>query len=331
MSLWSSTLSLVSLFFVLSAQSAIGQGVMFEAGAKLKVESSEGSGGEGPAWHPTQGVFTSGNGNIHRLDASGTSSVFLPDSGTNGLLLDRQGKLVCCDQKLRRVVRRDMQGQVEVLAETFDGKRFNTPNDLTIDSKNRIYFSDPRYGDRDSIEMKDANGKAFEGVYRIDTDGSVTRVIGREVERANGVLVDAKDQFLFVADNNNNTSGGARKLWRFPLKPDGTVDSTQGRAIYDWKQGRGPDGLKQDVEGNLYVAAGLNRKNPPYEPDDSIRAGIYVMDTEGKLLDFVPVPTDEVTNCAFGGEDRKTLYITGGGTLYSIRTKNAGRLVWPTR
>ncbi len=87
---------------------------------------------------------------------------------------------------------------------------------------------------------------------------------------------------------------------------------------------RGPDGLKQDVAGNLYVAAGLNRSNPPYEPDNRVRAGVYVLDIEGRLLDFVQVPTDEVTNCAFGGEDRKTLYITGGGTLYSIRTKNRG-------
>ncbi len=91
----------------------------------------------------------------------------------------------------------------------------------------------------------------------------------------------------------------------------------------------GPDGLKQDRQGRLYVAAGLNKPNPPFEPDRERKGGIYVLSPEGQLLAFLPVPTDEVTNCAFGGDDRKTLYITGGGTLYSIRTTTPGRVVWP--
>ena len=140
------------------------------------------------------------------------------------------------------------------------------PNDLTIDSKNRIYFSDPRYGPRDGMEQKDAEGKTVEGVYRIDTDGTVHRVIGREVERANGVLVSADDKYLFVADNNNDTVGGARKLWRFDLKPDGTVDAKSQKLLHDWGKGRGPDGVKQDAKGRLFVAGGLNKPNPPAEP-----------------------------------------------------------------
>jgi gluconolactonase len=323
-------LSLLIIIFSLT-QTTQAQGPMFEAGAKLRQESGEGAGGEGPAWDPTLGVLTSGNGNIHRLSLDGKSSIYRQDAGTNGLLFDRQGRLVCCEPKLRRVTRLDQNGKLEILTENFEGKRYNTPNDLTIDSKNRIYFSDPRYGQRDDIEIRDDDGKAIEGVYRIDLDGKVRRVLGRHVDRANGVLVSADDKFLFVADNNNDTLGGARKLWRFPLLADGSVDAEKGQAIYDWKQGRGPDGLKQDIEGNLYVAAGLNRSNPPYEPDASIRAGVYVLDQQGKLLDFVAVPTDEVTNCAFGGADLKTLYITGGGTLYSIRTKNKGRVLWPNQ
>ena len=153
----------------------------------------------------------------------------------------------------------------------------------------------------------------------------MSQVVGREVDRANGVLVTADDKYLLVADNNNNTEGVTRKLWRFELNADGSVDTSTAKNLFDWGRGRGPDGLKQDVLGNLYVAAGLNRTHPPHEPDSSYRGGIYVLDIEGQLLDFVPVPTDEVTNCAFGGEDRKTLYITAGGTLYSIRTKIAGK------
>src|SRR5205814_10032179 len=145
----------------------------------------------------------------------------------------------------------------------------------------------------------------------------------------NGVLVSGDDKCLYVADNNNNAKKGARKLYRFELKEDGSVDLKSHKLLYDWGEGRGPDGLKQDKKGRLYVAAGLNKPNPPFEPATDKKGGIYVLSPEGKLLAFQPVPRDEVTNCAFGGEDRRTLYITGGGTLYSIRTTTPGDLVWP--
>src|SRR5713101_9133410 len=98
--------------------------------------------------------------------------------------------------------------------------------------------------------------------------------------------------------------------------------------LFDWGRGRGPDGIKQEQKGRLYVAAGLNKPNPPFEPAKDKKGGIYVLSSEGKLLAFLSVPRDEVTNCAFGGDDLKTLYITGGGTLYSIRTATAGRVVY---
>src|SRR5207244_4060132 len=153
--------------------------------------------------------------------------------------------------------------------------------------------------------------------------------IGRELDRPNGLLVSADDKYLFVADNNNSDLKGARKLWRFDLK-DGTVDFASKKMLYDWGTGRGPDGLKQDREGRLYVAGGLNKPNPPFEPAKDKKGGIYVFTPEGQLLTFLQVPRDEVTNCAFGGADLKTLYITGGGTLYSIRTTTPGRVLWPT-
>ena len=176
--------------------------------------------------------------------------------------------------------------------------------------------------------MDDA-GRIIEGVYRIDPDKKVTRIIGREVERPNGVLVSADDRYLYVADNNNDKVGGERKLYRFDLRGDGTVDLSSKKLLYDWGKGRGPDGVKQDMKGRLYVAGGLNKPNPPAEPAEDVKGGIYVFSPEGKLLTFLAVPKDEVTNCAFGGEDRKTLYITAGGTLYSIRTTTPGRLVFP--
>jgi gluconolactonase len=302
---------------------------IFAPGAKLKVEAEGGAGGEGPAWHPRLGVLSSGNGHVYQLTRDGQSRVYRKGAGTNGLLFDPRGQLVACESDARRITRTDADGKVTVLTDRYQGKRYNTPNDLTIDSRGRIYFSDPRYGDRKGMEIRDGQGRTVEGVYRIDPDGKVTRVIGREVERANGVLVSAGDRYLYVADNNNDHAGGARKLWRFDLRPDGGVDLASKKLLYDWGKGRGPDGLKQDVGGRLYVAAGLNKPSPPAEPDAAVKGGIYVLSPEGKLLTFLAVPRDEVTNCAFGGDDLKTLYITAGGTLYSVRTTTPGRVTYP--
>lgn len=307
-----------------------GEEPIFPPSAQLKVEVENGSGGEGPAWHPKLGLLSSGNGHLNQLDRKGQSHILRKDAGTNGLLFDTQGRLVACEAKLRRVTRTELDGTLTVLTDRFSGKRYNQPNDLTMDSRGRIYFSDPRYGSRDDMEIRDEQGRTIEGVYRIDPDGTVTRVLGREVERANGVLVSADDRYLFVADNNNNTQGGARKLWRFALNNHGTIVPGSQKLLYDWGNGRGPDGIKQDQLGRLFVAGGLSKPNPPFEPAVNKKGGIYVLDPDGKLLTFLPVPRDEVTNCAFGGDDLKTLFVTAGGTLYSIPTKTSGRVIWPT-
>ena len=139
---------------------------------------------------------------------------------------------------------------------------------------------------------------------------------------------DRRLDYIFVspsADNNNNNRGGARKLWRFNLNPDGSMDAATQTLIYDWGSTRGPDGLKLDTAGRLYVAAGLNRPNLPYETADPPTAGIYVFSPAGELLEFVAIPRDETTNCAFGGADGKTLFVTAGGTLWSIRTTTPGQ------
>jgi gluconolactonase len=320
-------LVLITLLAPALAQDA----TIFAPGAKLNIEAANGSGGEGPAWDRELGLFTSGNNNINRLDRQGKSHVFRKDAGTNGLLFDARGRLLACEPVRRRVTRTDRDGTVKVLTDQFRGKPYNQPNDLTLDAHGRIYFTDPRYGDSAGKDQVDDKGNIVEGVYRIDLDGMVTRVIGRELERPNGILVSRDGKFLYVADNNNNKLGGARKLWRLDLRNDGSVDLASRKLLHDWKTGRGPDGIKQDRDGRLYVAAGLNRPNPPFEPATDQKGGIYVFSPDGKLLTFLPVPTDEVTNCAFGGDDLRTLYITGGGTLYSIRTTTPGFVVWPRK
>ncbi|WP_442510690.1 SMP-30/gluconolactonase/LRE family protein [Novipirellula sp. SH528] len=283
--------------------------------------------GEGPVWHPRLGLLTSGEGNINRRDLAGKTSVYRTDAGSNGLLFDRQGRLIICDNKRRRIERIEADGSLRVLTDSYDGSKYNQPNDLTIDSKNRIYFTDPQYGDRSEMQMLDAEGRKVEGVYRIDPDGSVTRIITHEVDRPNGLIVTPDDRFLYVADNNNEL-GGARKLWRFNLNADGTPDLDSQTLIYDWTTTRGPDGMKLDQDGRLYVAAGLNKPRPPAQTADSPTAGIYVFSPEGKQIDFLAIPRDETTNCAFGGKDGKTLFVTAGGTLWSVRTAVPGYQVF---
>jgi gluconolactonase len=315
--------------FLLSTAFAAGDDPgVFAPGSKPEMLQDQGA-GEGPAWHPELGLLTSGGGHINRRARDGSVSVFRRDARSNGLLFDRQGRLLICEPGQRRVTRLDPDGRLSVLAERFEGKRFNQPNDLALDSRGRIYFSDPCYGDRSRIEMFDAQGRAVEGVYRIDPDGTLSRIISHEVERANGLVVTADDRSLFVADNNNNTVGGARKLWRFALRADGTVDTASKVLVHDWGRTRGPDGIKLDAEGRLFVAAGLNAPNPPYETQDKPTAGIYVFSPEGRLLETVAIPRDECTNCCFGGDDLKTLFVTAGGTLWRLPVLVPGRPAWP--
>jgi gluconolactonase len=296
-------------------------------GARPELLQERGA-GEGPAWHPKLGLLTSGDGDIVRRALDGKVSVYRKGVGSNGLMFDRQGRLVICEAANRRVTRIESDGRLTVLADRFDGHRFNQPNDLALDSRGRIYFSDPCYGDRRGMEMVDADGRKVEGVYRIDPDGRVSRVITHEADRPNGLVVTPDDRTLFVADNNNDTVGGARKLWRFALRPDGSIDPASRTLVHDWGTTRGPDGIKLDAAGRLFVAAGLNRPNPPYETQEKPTAGVYVFSAAGKLLRTIPIPRDECTNCGFGGDDLKTLFVTAGGTLWSVRLNGPGRTVW---
>lgn len=264
--------------------------------------------GEGPAWKDGSLYFTDGK-HINRMDPLGHTTVYRHNA-SNGLLFDQEGRLVACESGLRRVTRTERNGSITVLADRFEGKRFNTPNDLCMDSKGRIYFTDPRYGDRASMEME------IEGVYRIGSAGEVTRISCEGAERPNGIFITPDDQYLYIADNNNNQHGGSRKLLRYELDENGDVKQGSGKVIFDWKDGRGPDGMKMDAAGRIYVAAGTN-KTTEWETN-RFKAGCYILSLSGRLIDFIPTAPDEACNCAFGGKDGKTLFITSGNHLWSV-------------
>lgn len=257
-----------------------------------------------------------------RFGSSGTSTVKAqifrePTGRANGLEFDAQGRLLACEGGgaggNRRVTRTEASGSITVLAERYMGKRLNSPNDLAVDAQGRIYFTDPRYGDRSGLELD------REAVYRIDPSGALTRVIN-DVQRPNGIAISPDQGTLYVVDNNPE-KGGARKVYAYALGKDRSVGSR--RLVHDFGTGRGGDGMCLDNRGSLYVSAGLNGSFSEAQ-DASVKAGIHIFSPKGKPLGFIPLPEDSVTNCTFGDSDLKTLYITAGTGLWRIRLNSQG-------
>jgi gluconolactonase len=325
----------LGLMMVLSASAidgsarAVGRGI-FEPGARIKVESRSGLAGDAPTWAPELGLLATGRpGHINVFDAQGRHRVYREGKGIAGMVFDRQGRLIVCESGERRISTMDPGGNPVVLTDRYDGKRYNSPNDIALDGRGRIYFSDPRYGSRQGMEMLDEQGQVIEGVYRIDPDGRVVRIIAHELERPNGLVVTADDRYL-VAVESKNVPGGSRRIWRFPLREDGTVDLRGRKILFDWGEMGGPDGMKQDQQGRLYVAGSCS-SSQPMAGSARCKGGLLVIGIEGDVLDYLPAPDEILTNCGFGGSDLKTLYMTTAkGTLLSIRTTTPGRVVWPT-
>ena len=255
---------------------------------------------------------------IMKLSAKGLLSTFRERSNNaNGLLIDPQGRLVACEgaesprtgelvKYKPQVTRTDLRtGKMEVLADSYQGKPFVGPNDVTIDSKGRLYFTDLPGG----------------AVYRIDGPGHLARLLAApEVQRPNGIQVSPDDKQLYLIEANQ-AEGGARMIRAYDLRPDGTVANM--RVHYNFYPGRSGDGMSIDSQGNLYVSAGMNQLRGTSETLAN-KAGVYVISPQGKLLKFIPIPEDFITNNAFGGPDMKTLYVTAGKTLYKVRTDIAG-------
>jgi gluconolactonase len=254
--------------------------------------------------------------------------VFRADSNrANGLLFDEQGRLIACEgsdteHDNPRVTRTDLKtGNVEAIATQFEGKSFNAPNDVTMDSKGRLYFTDPAPDAVSQSPARPRNAIGTPGVYRIDPNGTITRLLAPpDTEWPNGLVISPDDRTLYLIEAHK-VEGGTRAIRAFDLSPDGTLSNA--RIHYNFYPGRSADGMAIDVDGNLYAAAGLHRRRGTHETLDT-KCGVHVISPEGKLLRMIPVPEDTITNTAFGGPDRKTLYITAGKTLFRIPNEVAG-------
>lgn len=214
---------------------------------------------EGPACAADGSVYFSDiEGNrILKLLPDGTREVFRdPSHRTNGNTFDQDGNLYHCEGAEfgpgggRRVTRTDLKtGEYEVITQEFGSSRYNSPNDICVDGRGRVYFTDPRYGDRADLEMLDPDGIPIEAVYRIDKDQTVSRIISQpDIQRPNGIAVTQDSGRLYLVDSCP-VNGGNRKIWSFDLDDDGNPHNQQ--VVVDFAPGRGGDGMRLDMEGNL--------------------------------------------------------------------------------
>ena len=284
---------------------------------------------EGPAWDGTGLLFTHmPSKSIMRYDPqTGTATVFRAETNrANGLMFDPQGRLHACEGGARRVVRYEPDGGATVLADGFEGKRLNIPNDLAIDLQGRVWFTDPYYtgaGGEWSLDESKNKDLDHDSVYRLDPqpDGrwTITRVTF-DTTRPNGLLFSLDYETLYVAQSNRPAEGKKRELRAYPVLADGTLGRYS--VLHDFGPYRGIDGMCLDAEGNILATAGAKQSGPG--------PMIYVFSPSGEVIETHPVPGNEPTNCTFGGPDLTTLYVTTGeGHLFEARTPRQGRLLFP--
>ncbi len=274
-----------------------------------------------------QGVIEAGH--IWHYDpTTGKTTIFRSPSGmSNGIKFDAHGDMIVAegaDYGGRRVTRTDMKsGKSYIIAGLYEGRPFNSPNDVTIDERGRVYFSDPRYMGHEPLDQP------LVGVYRIDPDGSIHRVVS-DAGKANGVCVSPDQKTLYVISNENGATSidrlgqstgqadkvavplrkGLMALQAYDLATDGTAKFR--KVLVDYSPYDGPDGMICDKDGNLWVA--VRAENRP---------GIYVYSPEGKELAYLK--TEVPTNVGFGrGRDSNLLYITAGKSLYRVRVNREG-------
>ncbi len=259
---------------------------------------------EGPSVDSKGALYFSDgpNNRIMRWTPDGEISVYLEPSGrANGTAIDHEDRLVMCQSHGegggRRIARLEHDSTISVLADSFQGAPFIGPNDLTIDRKGRIYFTDPYYGP--PVEKS----QPVSGVYRIDRPGQVVMVID-SLQRPNGIILTPDNKALYVSDR------GTQRLHRYRVLENG--DLQHERIVYDFSPDRGIDGMALDIQGHIYGAAGKDSTS-----------GVYVLSPQGELLQVVHVK-GLATNVTFGGPDRKQLFLTAESTVYTLKSSIEG-------
>ena len=231
------------------------------------------------------------------------------EPGSNGLTLDNDGRLTICQHGDRRVVRVEDDGKWTTLAAQFEGRRFNSPNDAVWDKEGNLYFTDPFYGLEGGIKDP-AREIPYQGVFRRAKNGNIT-VLVKDVSRPNGIALSPDHKTLYV----NNSDANKAVCMAYDLKWDGTLSNP--RVFFDVtplaKAGnlKGlPDGLKVDNKGNVFATG---------------PGGVLVFDKDGTHLGTINTGGKATANCAFGGADGSTLYMTADDVVCRVKTKTKGQ------
>lgn len=271
-----------------------GTGPLVADGAEIRKIAGDFKFTEGPAVGSDERIYFSDipNERIHVYNhVTGKLDIFRENTGrANGLMFAPSGAIFACEGGARRLTRQ-FDGELTVVADNWNGKKLNSPNDLTLDNEGGIYFSDPRYGDRAGMELD------VEAVYYVPRGGKIQQVISN-LMRPNGVILSHDRKTLFVVDN------GDGKIFTYDVTGPGKLANKRLFA-----EGVNGDGVTIDAHGNLYVAAGEGH--------------VWIFSPTGELLQKIKFP-EGPANCTFGGKDGKTLYVTARTGFYSLQMNVAG-------
>jgi gluconolactonase len=277
------------LFIVAVAGAAAGcEGIHPDVSGEVKQVATGFKFTEGPAVAPNGDIYFTDipNSRIHVWSAKGRLSMYRENTGgANGLLFDRYSNLLVCEGGNRRLTSISPKRIVTILADNFNGKKFNSPNDLWIDSKGGVYFTDPRYGKRDNLEQDG------EHVYYLPPEGGVSKRVIEDMVRPNGIIGTPDGKKLYVADH------GDKKIFSYSVDNNGTLS---GKKLFAEE---GSDGMTLDSIGNLYLTTDA----------------VLVYNPGGKLLRRIEVP-ERPSNVCFG-KDEEMLFITARTSLYAIRLR----------
>ena len=258
---------------------------------------------EGPVWHPSGRLFFSDipANIIYRLDPGRLGVPWRTPSGhSNGLTFDRQGRLIACEHGNRRVSRTEADGSITPLATHYQDKPLNSPNDVIVRSDGSIYFTDPPYGI--SPEEQEL---PFSGVYRLDPESNLELLID-DFERPNGLAFSPDEHTLYIDDSSR------RQIRAFDVAPDGSLSHDRVFADLRADAEGGPDGMKVDVEGNIYCTG---------------PGGLWVFRPSGEKVGVITGP-QLPANLAFGGADHRTIYLTARNSVYTLRSRRPGLPVY---
>jgi gluconolactonase len=281
--------------------------------AKMEVLHTGMRWGEGPVWFADAQFLLFVDiprSQILRWIEDQPVSVFRsPSNHANGNTRDRQGRLVTCESGGRRVTRTELDGSIMVIVDRYQGKRFNSPNDIVVRSDDTIWFTDPDYG-----ILTDYTGDKAEGeigrcnVFRFDPRVGDLRVATDEMVKPNGLAFSPDERVLYIADSGASHGPDLpHHILAFDVGDDGKLSNRRVLAVIEPGI---PDGMRVDVDGNIWTSAG---------------DGVHCIAADGELIGKIRVP-ETVANLAFGGSKRNRLFITAGGTLYGLFTGTRGVL-----